>query len=66
MICALRLFLPDVGLVLSTREPAKLRELSAKMEKLYRELVTTMHVWPDAAENAAPARKAGGAGEEKR
>jgi 2-iminoacetate synthase len=26
LICALRLFLPDVGLVLSTREPAKLRD----------------------------------------
>jgi 2-iminoacetate synthase len=26
LICALRLFLPDVGLVLSTREPARLRE----------------------------------------
>lgn len=26
LVCALRLFLPDVGLVLSTREPAKLRD----------------------------------------
>lgn len=26
LLCALRLFLPDVGLVLSTREPAKLRD----------------------------------------
>jgi 2-iminoacetate synthase len=26
LICAFRLFLPDVGLVLSTREPAKLRD----------------------------------------
>jgi 2-iminoacetate synthase len=26
LMCALRLFLPDVGLVLSTREPAKLRD----------------------------------------
>jgi 2-iminoacetate synthase len=26
LICALRLFLPDVGIVLSTREPAKLRD----------------------------------------
>ena len=26
LICALRLFLPDVGLVLSTREPARLRD----------------------------------------
>ena len=26
MICAFRLFLPDVGLVLSTREPAPLRD----------------------------------------
>ena len=25
LICALRLFLPDVGIVLSTREPASLR-----------------------------------------
>jgi len=26
LVCALRIFLPDVGLVLSTREPAKLRD----------------------------------------
>ena len=26
LVCALRLFLPDAGLVLSTREPAKLRD----------------------------------------
>jgi len=26
LVCAMRLFLPDVGLVLSTREPAKLRD----------------------------------------
>ena len=26
LVCAFRLFLPDVGLVLSTREPAKLRD----------------------------------------
>jgi 2-iminoacetate synthase len=26
LICAFRLFLPDIGLVLSTREPAKLRD----------------------------------------
>ncbi len=26
LVCALRLFLPDVGIVLSTREPAKLRD----------------------------------------
>jgi 2-iminoacetate synthase len=26
LVCALRLFLPDVGLVLSTREPARVRD----------------------------------------
>ena len=26
LVCAFRIFLPDVGLVLSTREPAKLRD----------------------------------------
>src|SRR6185503_8725588 len=26
LVCAFRLFLPDVGLVLSTREPARLRD----------------------------------------
>ncbi len=32
---------------LSDEEPGKLRELTRKMESLYRELTTTMHVWPD-------------------
>ncbi|MDP3070792.1 MAG: sulfatase-like hydrolase/transferase [Opitutaceae bacterium] len=39
----------------SATEPAKLRELSAKMETLYREVATTMHVWPDVPVSAAPA-----------
>ena len=39
----------DVGEArdLGMAEPAKLAELSAKMTARYRELVTTMHVWPD-------------------
>ncbi len=32
---------------LSQDEPERLVELSAKMEAHYRELVATMHVWPD-------------------
>jgi arylsulfatase A len=31
---------------LSREEPARLKELSAKMEQIYRELTQTMHVWP--------------------
>ncbi len=31
---------------LSAKEPDKLRELTAKMVGLYREVTTTMHVWP--------------------
>jgi len=34
---------------LAAAEPARLKELVAKMETLHRELVTTMHVWPAAA-----------------
>ncbi len=37
---------------LSQREPEKLKELSARLETLYRGLVNTMHVWP--AEASAP------------
>ncbi len=33
---------------LAATEPARLKELTAKMESLHRELVTTMHVWPAA------------------
>jgi len=40
---------------LSAEEPAKLQELSAKLETLYRELTATMHVWPDTP-LAAPAQ----------
>ena len=32
---------------LSLSEPARLGELSGKLEKVYRELTMTMHVWPD-------------------
>lgn len=32
---------------LSQLEPRQLAELTVKMEALYRELTTTMHVWPD-------------------
>jgi arylsulfatase A len=32
---------------LSAEEPARLRELSMKLESMYRELTTTMHIWPD-------------------
>jgi arylsulfatase A len=32
---------------LSTQEPEQLKKLSATMERLYRELTSTMHVWPD-------------------
>jgi arylsulfatase A len=32
---------------LSREEPARLKELSAKMERIYRELTQTMHVWPN-------------------
>jgi arylsulfatase A len=32
---------------LSLQEPARLKELSGKMDTLYRELTTTMHIWPD-------------------
>ncbi|MBL9188681.1 MAG: sulfatase-like hydrolase/transferase [Opitutaceae bacterium] len=35
-------------------EPAKLRELGAKMEKLYQEVTATMHVWPESTVAAAP------------
>ncbi len=49
----------------SAQEPAKLKELSAKMEKLYRELAETMHLWPEepqganGAEPKAPKTKKG-------
>jgi arylsulfatase A len=39
----------------SATEPAKLKELSAKMETLYREVATTMHVWPETTASAEPA-----------
>ena len=42
----------------SATEPAKLKELTAKMEKLYREVTTTMHVWPDSAAPDGTAPKA--------
>ncbi len=45
----------------SATEPAKLRELSAKLESLYREVTATMHVWPDApapAGSVTPKKKA--------
>jgi arylsulfatase A len=32
---------------LSHEEPARLKELSAKLEQVYRELTQTMHVWPE-------------------
>ena len=32
---------------LTAQEPERLKELSAKLEKLYRELTATMHIWPD-------------------
>ncbi len=38
----------------SATEPAKLRELSAKMETLYREVTATMHVWPETTAVAEP------------
>ncbi len=43
----------------AAEEPERLQTLSAKMETLYRELVRTMHVWPEAplAESATPAAK---------
>ena len=41
----------------SAEEPARFKALSAKLEGLYRELVQTMHVWPD----VAPAPGSGGA-----
>jgi len=34
---------------LSLEEPERLRMLAEKMERLYRELTATMHVWPDEA-----------------
>lgn len=41
----------------SAQEPEKLKELSAKMETMYRELSATMHVWPDDPDAPAPAAK---------
>jgi arylsulfatase A len=34
----------------SAAEPERLRDLSAKLERLYREMTRTMYVWPDATE----------------
>lgn len=31
---------------LAAKEPARVKELAAKMEQIHRELTTTMHVWP--------------------
>ncbi len=43
---------------LATAEPARLKEITARMESLHRELVTTMHVWPAAvAAEVPPAAK---------
>lgn len=33
---------------LATQEPERLKELSAKLETIYRDLTATMHIWPDA------------------
>lgn len=41
----------------AAQEPERLRELSDTLEQLYRELATTMHVWPDVP-LALPAGKA--------
>jgi arylsulfatase A len=42
----------------SAAEPAKFRELSARLETLHREVAATMHVWPDAPQPEAAPRKA--------
>ncbi|HEY1111002.1 MAG TPA: hypothetical protein VGE76_20270, partial [Opitutaceae bacterium] len=49
----------------SSQEPAKLKELSAKMESMYRELTTTMHIWPDDPNPPAPAAKEAKKGKKK-
>lgn len=41
----------------SVQEPEKLKELAAKMEAMYRELSSTMHVWPDDPNSASPEAK---------
>ncbi len=40
----------------SAEEPARLKALSGKLEGLYRELVQTMHVWPDVAHVPTPGK----------
>lgn len=39
----------------STTEPGKLRELSARLVELHRDVATSMHVWPETAVTPAPA-----------
>lgn len=43
---------------LSAKEPARVKELSAKLETLYREMAATMHVWPDEPFPASPENRA--------
>ena len=42
---------------LAAAEPERVRALAAKFEKLHRELVDTMHVWPDVPVAEAPPAK---------